>query len=71
MSIIIQDGNVWDGEQFSCNDIWIEGDKIKKIAERISENADFIYNATGKIVSAGLVDAHVHMRGYCGVRLCR
>ena len=38
-------------------------EKISKIADKIDEAAEFEYDASGKIVSAGLVDAHVHMRG--------
>ena len=48
---------------FSFKDVFIERDKVKKISENICEDAGFIYDATGKIVSAGLVDAHVHMKG--------
>ncbi len=60
--ILIKNGNVWDGERFFYADILTENDKIIKIEENISDNADFIYDASGKIVSAGLVDAHTHMR---------
>ena len=63
MTILIKNGKVWDGKNFSFKDVFIEGNIVKKISEHICENADFIYDATGKIVSAGLVDVHVHMRG--------
>ena len=61
--ILIKNGRVWNGEQFLYADVLTDKDKISKIAPSISENADFIYDAPGKTVSAGLVDAHVHMRG--------
>ena len=61
--ILIKNGRVWDGEQFWYADVLTNGDKIAKIEPDICQNADFIYDAKGKIVSAGLVDAHVHMRG--------
>lgn len=61
--ILIKNGRVWDGESFSCADILTEGAKVSKIESHISDEADFIYDAAGKIVSVGLVDAHLHMRG--------
>lgn len=61
--ILIKNGRVWDGESFSCADVLTEGAKVAKIESHISGEADFIYDAAGKIVSVGLVDAHVHMRG--------
>ena len=61
--ILIKNGRVWDGEQFLYSDVLTVGKTVSKIAPSIFENADFIYNADGKTVSAGLVDAHVHMRG--------
>ncbi len=61
--ILIKNGRVWDGERFLYADVLTEGEIVSKIEPNISENADFIYDAEGKTVSAGLVDAHVHMRG--------
>lgn len=62
-SILIRNGRVWDGEAFAETDILVEGRKITKIASRISDDAEWVYDATGKIVSAGLVDLHTHLRG--------
>lgn len=61
--ILIKNGKVWDGERFYFADVLTDDEKISKIADKIDEAADFEYDATGKIVSAGLVDSHVHMRG--------
>ena len=61
--ILIKNGRVWDGTRFMRADILTEGQAISKIERDISINADFTYDAQGKLVSAGLVDAHVHMRG--------
>ena len=60
--ICIKGGRVWNGERFLFTDILTDGNSIVKIEPSISEEADFVYDATGKTVSAGLVDAHVHMR---------
>ena len=61
--ILIKNGKVWDGERFCFADILTENEKIAKIADKICETAEFEYDASGKIVSAGLVDIHVHMKG--------
>ena len=62
-SILIKNGRVWDGEQFFNADVLTKGTEIAKIAPNIDDPADFTYDAHGKIVSAGLVDTHVHIRG--------
>ena len=61
--ILIKNGKVWDGEKFSLTDILTDGNIVSKIEKNISDHADYTYDATDKIVSAGLVDIHVHMKG--------
>ena len=61
--ILIKHGKVWSGERFFSADVLTDGDKIIKIEEGITDSADFVFDAKGKVVSAGLVDAHVHLRG--------
>ena len=62
--ILIKNGRVWDGEKFFFSDVLILSDKIAEIAENIDDSlAEFVYDASGKIVSCGLVDAHMHIRG--------
>jgi dihydroorotase len=60
--ILIKNGRVWDGERFFNSDVLTDGEKIAKIEPDIHDTADWIYDAEGKTVSAGLVDMHVHMR---------
>ncbi|WP_153053211.1 amidohydrolase family protein, partial [Streptococcus suis] len=44
-------------------DILMDGSKIVKIAESISEDAEQeVIDATGLVVAPGLVDVHVHFR---------
>lgn len=62
MKLLIKKGRIWDGEEFFFADVLTDGQKIAKIEREIADSADFIYDATGKTVSAGLVDLHVHMR---------
>ena len=61
--ILIKNGRIFDGERFLLADILTDGERIAKIEEGISEVADFIFDASDKIVSPGLVDAHTHLRG--------
>ena len=61
--ILIKNGRVWNGESFACADVLTDGEKIVKIEPSITDEATYVYDASGKTVSAGLVDAHVHMRG--------
>lgn len=62
-SILCKNGRVWDGERFCDADVLIREGIVCKIEPDIDESVEFVYDATGKIVSAGLVDAHVHMKG--------
>ena len=61
--ILIKNGRVWDGNSFGNWDILTDENKIIKMAPEICEEAAYIYDAKGKIVTPGLVDTHVHMRG--------
>ena len=65
--ILIKNGNVWDGEKFFYSDVLTDNGYIKNIAPDITEDADFVFDAKGKIVSSGLVDIHTHMTGYYGI----
>ena len=63
MRILVKNGRIWDGEKFFFADVLTEGTEIAKIEKSIADYADFVFDATGKTVSAGLVDIHVHMKG--------
>lgn len=66
MKFLLKNGRVWDGEKFLFADILTENEVIKTIAPAIKENADFVFDATEKTVTAGLVDLHMHMGGISG-----
>ncbi len=61
--ILIKNGKIWDGERFYFADVLTDGQIIRNIEPNIDTPADFIFDASGKIVSPGLVDCHVHMKG--------
>lgn len=62
--ILIKNGKIWNGENFLYGDVLANNGIIERIAECIDENADFTFDASGKIVSCGLVDMHVHFKGF-------
>jgi len=62
-SILIKNGNLWDGKRFFKGDVLTDGNIIIDIAEHIDEKSNYTYDAAGQIVSAGLIDAHAHFRG--------
>lgn len=59
--ILIKNGQIWDGNQFLFADVLTNGELVEKIETNICDDSAYTYDATGKIVSAGLVDTHVHM----------
>lgn len=62
-SILIKGGKIFDRKELVCKDIFVKNGKILKIEPRISEASDYVFDATGKLVLPGLVDAHVHIDG--------
>ena len=62
--LLIKNGRVIDHSQGldAILDIGINGSKINKIEKNISERSEKnIFNATGMVVSAGLIDMHCHI----------
>ncbi|HFR3774379.1 TPA: dihydroorotase [Streptococcus suis] len=62
--LVVKNGRVVDpqsGLDKVC-DLLIDGKKIIKIAESISDDVEQVIDATGLIVAPGLVDVHVHFR---------
>ena len=53
--ILIKNGRVWDGEKFLFADILADGNKIARIEPSVSENAEFVFDASGKTVSPGFI----------------
>jgi dihydroorotase len=64
MSILIKNGRVIDpaNKIDAVLDIFIQNNKISKVAPGIQIQAETIIDATHKIVAPGIVDMHVHLR---------
>jgi beta-aspartyl-dipeptidase (metallo-type) len=66
MFILIKGGTLYGPEKMGTKDILIVGRMIAKISDRIDLPGDFkarILSASGKIVTPGLIDLHVHLLG--------
>lgn len=64
MIILIQNGHVLDpltGRDGVC-DVLVKGERIVKLDEHISDEADKIIDAEGCYVMPGFIDLHVHFR---------
>mgnify|MGYP003295623787 CR=1 FL=1 len=64
MKILIQNGYVLDPEskREGVLDVLIEGDRIVKVADKITDEVEKVIDATGCYVMPGFIDLHVHLR---------
>lgn len=64
MKLLIKNGHVLDpaAGKNGIYDVLIENTSIKKVEERITEDADQVVDASGKYVMPGFIDLHVHLR---------
>ena len=64
MKTLIKNGRVVDPSQNldAVMDILVEDGKIKTLGTGITEAADEVFDATGLVVTPGLIDVHTHMR---------
>ena len=66
MFTLIKGGSLYGPEKMGVKDILIVGRTIARISDRIDLPDDFrgrIISASGKIVTPGLIDLHVHLLG--------
>lgn len=63
-SILIKGGRVVDPKSKldAVSDVLIENGKISQVAKSITAKADETIDASGKVVTPGLIDLHVHFR---------
>ncbi len=62
MKILLKNGKIYDGTGSDAfvGDILIEGDRIRKVAGRILDEADQVVDLFGCSVSSGWIDGHSH-----------
>ena len=66
-TFLFKGGRVWDGEKFENKNVYVADGKIAYMGCGEPE-ADYSYDITGKILSAGFVDIHTHMKHISGDR---
>ena len=64
MRLLIQNGRVVDpvNGTVSMLDLYAENGRVLQLERDIQTEADVVIDATGLVVSPGLVDMHVHLR---------
>lgn len=64
MKTLIKNGRVVDPSQNldAVMDILVEDGKIAKLGEGLQAEADEVFDASGLVVTPGLIDVHTHMR---------
>ena len=62
--VLFKNATVWTGEKqgvLSNTDVLIEAGKIKKIGKKLSAKGAVVIDATGKHLTAGIIDEHSHI----------
>ena len=58
---LIINGRIWTGTGFTSGNVLVEKDTVVSLDAPADTEADFVYDAEGRIVSAGLLDIHTHL----------
>ena len=69
-SVLFKNATVWTNEKdgiLKNTDVLIEGGKIKAVGKRLAAGSAKVVDATGKHISAGIVDEHSHIAIQSGV----
>jgi len=61
MSILIKNGRIITASDDYKADIYIEGERIVSIGQKLNVKADQVINARGKLIFPGGIDPHVHL----------
>lgn len=62
MTLLIKEAQLLNTELGQLTDIYIENKTISAIGQDLPYEADTVLEAKGKLVTAGLIDVHVHLR---------
>jgi len=60
---LITGGRVWTGTAFTEGDVAVSNGRVLAIGKADGFEPEWVFDAAGKIVSAGLVDIHTHFSG--------
>ena len=68
--VLFKNATVWTNEKegkLSNTDVLIEGGKIKSIGKNLSAGSAKVIDASGKHITAGIIDEHSHISGSGGI----
>ncbi|MCX2494718.1 amidohydrolase family protein [Pedobacter sp. PF22-3] len=69
-TILIKNGTVWTNEKdgiIQNADVLLENGKIKAVGKNLSASGAKVIDATGKHITAGIIDEHSHIAGAGGI----
>jgi imidazolonepropionase-like amidohydrolase len=69
-TILLKNATVWTNEKegiLQNADVLLEGGKIKAVGKNLSAGSAKVIDATGKHITAGLIDEHSHIAGSGGI----
>jgi imidazolonepropionase-like amidohydrolase len=69
-TVLIKNGTVWTNEKdgiLQNTDVLLENGKIKAVGKNLSASGAKVIDATGKHVTAGIIDEHSHIAGAGGI----
>jgi len=69
-TVLIKNGTVWTNERdgiLQNADVLLENGKIKAVGKNLSASGAKVIDATGKHVTAGIIDEHSHIAGSGGI----
>ncbi|MGF1923352.1 MAG: amidohydrolase family protein, partial [Bacteroidia bacterium] len=69
-AVLLKNATVWTNEKegiLQNADVLLEGGKIKAVGKNLSAGAAKVIDATGKHITAGLIDEHSHIAGSGGI----
>ncbi|MBB6273895.1 imidazolonepropionase-like amidohydrolase [Pedobacter cryoconitis] len=69
-NVLIKNATVWTNEKegiLENADVWLENGKIKAVGKNLAAGNARIIDATGKHVTAGIIDEHSHIAGSGGI----
>ena len=69
-TVLIKNGTVWTNEKdgiLQNADVLLENGKIKAVGKNISAGGARVIDATGKHITAGIIDEHSHIAGSGGI----
>ena len=64
MKYLLKNGTVISGAGTRKQDVLVEGEKIIKVGEELSQPDAKVVDVSGKLLFPGFIDGHTHHKGY-------